>query len=243
MLFAKDMFIFQFLFGGVRIGDVFRLERKDIEEKDGVKWINFTAQKTIEHQKSNKVKILPGMQRIMDSYPGDDKYIFPILTEGMDEEAIYKKIKSKTSVCSKNLKKLCLIAGLDVHLSTSVSRYSVNHYLTVNNIATRNQVVEIMVNSPKVNLGYFDSKEKKFEIQEKLGDVLKGTPEQIEKASKATKVPNKIKLKNIIENFSQAEKELEEDKVIQNMTKEEREEKLAFVNAINAFLKDKDAHL
>ncbi len=27
------------------------------------------------------------MQRIMDSYPGDDKYIFPILTEGMDEEA------------------------------------------------------------------------------------------------------------------------------------------------------------
>ncbi len=51
------MFIFQFLFGGVRIGDVFRLERKDIEEKDGVKWINFTAQKTIEHQKSNKVKI------------------------------------------------------------------------------------------------------------------------------------------------------------------------------------------
>ena len=238
MLFAKDMFIFQFLFGGVRIGDVFRLEQKDIEERDGVKWINFTAQKTIEHQKSNKVKITPGIQKIMDSYPGNDKYIFPILTEDMDEEAIYKKIKSKTSVCSKNLKKLCMIAGLDAHLSTSVSRYSVNHYLTVNGIATRNQVSEIMVNSPKVNLGYFDSKEKKFEIQEKLGDILKATPEQIEKASKATKVPNKIKLINIIENFSQEEKELEEDKVIQNMTKEEREEKLALVNAVNAFLED-----
>ena len=237
------MFIFQFLFGGVRIGDVFRLERKDIEEKDGVKWINFTAQKTIEHQKSNKVKILPGMQRIMDSYPGDDKYIFPILTEGMDEDQVYKKIKSKTSVCTKNLKKLCLIAGLDVHLSTSVSRYSVNHYLTVNNIATRNQVAEIMVNSPKVNLGYFDSKEKKFEMQEKLGDIFEETPEQIEKASKATKVPNLIKFKNIIENFSQAEKELEEDKVIQNMTKEERKEKLALVNAVKAFFEDKDAHL
>ena len=131
-----------------------------------------------------------------------------------------------------------MIAGLDAHLSTSVSRYSVNHYLTVNGIATRNQVSEIMVNSPKVNLGYFDSKEKKFEIQEKLGDILKATPEQIEKASKATKVPNKIKLINIIENFSQQEKELEEDKVIQNMTKEEREEKLALVNAVNAFLED-----
>ncbi len=68
-----------------------------------------------------------------------------------------------------------MIAGLDAHLSTSVSRYSVNHYLTVNNIATRNQVAEIMVNSPKVNLGYFDSKEKKFEMQEKLGDVLSPT--------------------------------------------------------------------
>ena len=197
MLFAKDMFIFQFLFGGVRIGDVFRLERKDIEEKDGVKWINFTAQKTIEHQKSNKVKILPGMQRIMDSYPGDDKYIFPILTEGMDEDQVYKKIKSKTSTCTKNLKKLCLIAGLDAHLSTSVSRYSVNHYLTVNNIATRNQVAEIMVNSPKVNLGYFDSKEKKFEIQEKLGDVLNYT-----KPSKAF-----ANYKTLIEEFDLAKNE------------------------------------
>jgi hypothetical protein len=49
--------------------------------------------------------------------------------------------------------------------------------------------------------------------------------------------------RNFIENFSQAEKELEEDKVIQNMTKEERKEKLALVNAVKAFFEDKDAHL
>ena len=94
-----------------------------------------------------------------------------------------KKSNPKHQLVLKNLKKLCLIAGLDVHLSTSVSRYSVNHYLTVNNIATRNQVSEIMVNSPKVNLGYFDSKEKKFEIQEKLGDIFETTLEQMKKAS------------------------------------------------------------
>ena len=217
MLFAKDMFIFQFLFGGVRIGDVFRLERKDVEEKDGIKWINFTAQKTIEHQKSNKVKILPGMQRIMDSYPGDDKYIFPILTEGMDEDQVYKKIKSKTSTCSKNLKKLCLIAGLDVHLSTSVSRYSVNHYLTVNNIATRNQVSEIMVNSPKVNLGYFDSKEKKFEIQEKLGDIFGTTLEQMKKASSGNQPEGSIVIQ---EEFDKLYDELTNDKAHNKISKE-----------------------
>ena len=37
--------------------------------------------------------------------------------------------------------------------------------------------------------------------------------------------------------------ELHEDKIIQYMTKEEREEKLAFVNSIKAELEDKDAHL
>ena len=235
MLFAKEMFIFQFLFGGVRIGDVFRLERKDIEEKDGIKWINFTAQKTIEHQKSNKVKIFPEMQRIMDSYPGDDKYIFPILTEGMDEEAIYKKIKSKTSVCSKNLKKLCLIAGLDVHLSTSVSRYSVNHYLTVNNIATRNQVAEIMVNSPKINLGYFDSKEKKFEMQEKLGDIFETTPEQIQKASSRNLSKGS---KQIQKELYKLVDELNNVEAFNKLSKEQKEENIALIKELKALLND-----
>lgn len=158
------------------------------------------------------------MQRIMDSYPGDDKYIFPILTEGMDEDQVYKKIKSKTSTCSKNLKKLCLIAGLDVHLSTSVSRYSVNHYLTVNNIATRNQVSEIMVNSPKVNLGYFDSKEKKFEIQEKLGDIFGTTTlEQMKKASSGNQPEGSIVIQ---EEFDKLYDELTNDKAHNKISKE-----------------------
>ena len=64
------------------------------------------------------------------------------------------------------------IEGLP-NISWSFSRYSVNHYLTVNDYATRSQIAELQVNSTEVNKGYFsDVGNKKFEIQEKLSGVI-----------------------------------------------------------------------
>ena len=170
---AKDLFIFMFLFDGIRIGDVFRLENKNIETRDGLTWINFTPLKTSKSSgKSSRVEITPEIKSIIDKHSGDEKYVFDILNKDMDEDQVRRKIKSKTSTINENLKKLARRVGIDRHISPSVARYSVNHYLTTKGYTTREQQSEMMVNSPKVNKGYFDGLDEKFKIQRKLGNIL-----------------------------------------------------------------------
>ncbi len=122
--------------------------------------------------KSSRVEITPEIQSIIDKHSGDEKYVFDILNKDMDEDQVRRKIKSKTSTINENLKKLARRAGIDQHISASVARYSVNHYLTTKGYATREQQSEMMVNSPKVNKGYFDGLDEKFKIQRKLGNIL-----------------------------------------------------------------------
>ena len=162
-----------FLFDGIRIGDIFRSENKNIETRDGLTWINFTPMKTSKSSgKSSRVEITPEIKSIIDKHSGDEKYVFDILNKDMDEDQVRRKIKSKTSTINENLKKLARRAGIDQHISASVARYSVNHYLTTKGYATREQQSEMMVNSPKVNKGYFDGLDEKFKIQRKLGNIL-----------------------------------------------------------------------
>ncbi len=179
---AKDLQLFMFLFDGIRIGDVMRLERSEIEVRDGITYLNFNPKKTDQYNKDARVEITPQLQHIMDRWPGDDKYVFDILSQDMNEETISRKIKSKTSTINRNLKKLSDRCGLERRISTYSARYSMNHYLLSKGYATKGQLSAMMVNSPKVSEGYFSAREEKFGIQRKLGNILE--PEDDEKIKK-----------------------------------------------------------
>lgn len=171
---ARDIFAMLFLMGGHRINDLLLLRKDSIKESRGDKYFEMTPNKTARSSgKVAKILITDQIKNLIDKYPGQGKYVLDVIPEDTptrEEKRIgknkYRKLVDRVKDISKR------IEGLP-NISWSFSRYSVNHYLTVNDYATRSQIAELQVNSTEVNKGYFsDVGNKKFEIQEKLSGVI-----------------------------------------------------------------------
>ena len=68
-------------------------------------------------------------------------------------------------------KYFALEQGFEKEISWSYARFSVNHYLMINDLANRDQIAEMLAHSAKTSKGYFDDVEnQKFNIQQKLSD-------------------------------------------------------------------------
>ena len=172
---AKDIFMLCFCMSGLRVNDVICLEKKNLRETKGEKYFKVIPFKTRKYSKVTEILVTPEIQKIIDKYPGKGKFVLDCLPPDLDLDVkgIMKKGKNYYRSLVDALKMFSnRIEGLP-KLSWGYARYSVNHYLLINQYASRDQIAEILVHSNEVSKGYFsDVGNQKFRIQEKLSDVM-----------------------------------------------------------------------
>ena len=125
--FARDIFLFTYYTAGINIGDIARLEHRNIRNGR----LYYTRHKT---GKEIACKLMPKAIQIIEKYTSpfydDEDYIFPILDKQMHLTDLqrYDRIHKVTKKVNKHLKELATLADIDVHLTTYVARHT---YATV----------------------------------------------------------------------------------------------------------------
>lgn len=117
MIKARDIFLFSFYNRGMSFIDIAYLKVKDI--KNGR--INYARQKT--GQKFS-IKLTPQAEGIISKYNNlkePDSYVFPIIKRKGEE---YLDYKNAMRLMNKKLKKIAEKIGIDIPLTTYVSRHS-----------------------------------------------------------------------------------------------------------------------
>ena len=113
---ARDLFLFCFSTRGMTFVDVAYLRTENIHNG----FISYIRKKT---KRPIHVKIEPVMQHIVDKYSGNFPYVFPILFTTDTGEA-YAQYRKALRVYNLNLKCLSSFLGLEVPLSSYVSRHT-----------------------------------------------------------------------------------------------------------------------
>lgn len=118
---ARNIFLVQFYFRGMRIGDALRLEWSDI--KNGR--LQYDANKT---GNSYDMKIVKSCMNILDQYKDTGTYyIFPFLRlkePGVPTKEFKTELKNRTMVINRNLKEIAKDCGIDKTLTTHIARHS-----------------------------------------------------------------------------------------------------------------------
>ena len=117
LTFSRDTFIFCFCARGLTYVDFAYLKRENIQHG----CIVYERRKTGQHL---KVEIQPQMQAFIDKYAvARGPYLFPVLTSTDVKEA-HKQYNSAIRRYNKHLNRLSKILGLDLPLTSYVSRHS-----------------------------------------------------------------------------------------------------------------------
>ena len=171
---AKDLFLLCFLMSGLRIMDVILLRKQDIKETMGEKYFKLIPMKTFRYAKQAEIKVTSLIQKIFDKYPGDGIFVLDCISENKewDRRKAKRLAKNYARKMVEPLKRFTSrIEGFEKEISWSYARFSVNHYLMINDLANRDQIAEMLAHSAKTSKGYFDDVEnQKFNIQQKLSD-------------------------------------------------------------------------
>lgn len=126
--FARDIWYFSFLSNGMNIKDIALLKYKNIQ---GNKLI-FQRAKTAKTTRSKPkliVVILQAQQmeiiaRWGNTKINDETYLFPILSEGLNDEDARRTILQKIQTINKYMKRIGKALGLELTLTTYVARHS-----------------------------------------------------------------------------------------------------------------------
>jgi integrase/recombinase XerD len=124
--FYRDMFMFSFLGNGLNLSDIARLKYSNIEGGS----IYFVREKTKnkDEQTELAVPITKQMQNIIAEYGtkaiGHDAYIFPVLTEGGDDQRHYAEIKQFTKMVNKHLRVIAKAVDITEKISSYTARHS-----------------------------------------------------------------------------------------------------------------------
>ncbi|WP_052496532.1 site-specific integrase [Pedobacter lusitanus] len=121
MYHARNIFLVQFYFRGMRIGDALRLEWSDI--KDGR--LQYDAGKT---GNSYDMKIVEPCMNILNKYRDTGGYyIFPFLRLKEPDTTVLQfktEVKNRTMVINRNLKEIALKCGITKTVTTHIARHS-----------------------------------------------------------------------------------------------------------------------
>ena len=125
---AKDFWFFSYACSGMNIKDVALLKYENLQENK----LYFLRAKTI-NTKRNDLKYITiylneYSSSIIEKYGNPDKssrnYIFPILSDNLDEQQKHDKVKNFTRFINQNLKKLTKSIGLTEEISSYWARHS-----------------------------------------------------------------------------------------------------------------------
>jgi len=116
--FSRDLFLFSFYTQGMSFTDMANLKRENIEERVIKYYRKKTGQPII-------IEMEDCIKEILKRYSSPaSNYLFPILRETDDEHSKWLKTNFALSQYNKNLKKIAIRTGIDVHLTGYVSRHS-----------------------------------------------------------------------------------------------------------------------
>lgn len=125
------LFMFSFYLFGMNFADMCELTKENIHHDR----IHYTRKKT---KKPFSLKLNPFAKEILDSFPSDGKYLFPIYREEFHLTPIQKKDRA-TKVLKKSnrdLKKIAKILKIDTHLTFYSARHSSATTLKRNGVST-----------------------------------------------------------------------------------------------------------
>ncbi|MDU1904838.1 MAG: site-specific integrase [Dysgonomonas sp.] len=120
MQFSKDLFLFSYFGCGINMIDISYLKKKNVLD-DRIVYKRHKTGKRISFM------LQPYAKEIIDRYKdSDNDYLFPILDDLAHNtvEQQIRRIKKVTYVANKNLKKIGEAIGLQIPLTTYVSRHS-----------------------------------------------------------------------------------------------------------------------
>lgn len=126
--YCRDLWLFSYLCNGSNVKDIARLQYRNITGDVIVFQRAKTARERRKQPKAIQVIITRQLGRIIDRWgnkPGKpESYIFDILRPGMNPEEQHKAVQQATQNINKNMKRLAKVIGINVNLTTYVSRHS-----------------------------------------------------------------------------------------------------------------------
>ena len=114
--FARDIFIFCFCARGLTFVDLAHMRKSDITGN----LLVYVRRKT---KQRIEVQVEPMMQAVIDRYPSQTNYLFPILTKTDNQEAVYQQYRYALSRYNASLETLGGMLG-GLKLTSYVSRHS-----------------------------------------------------------------------------------------------------------------------
>lgn len=114
--FARDLFLFSFCARGLTFVDLAYMRKSDIV--DGM--MTYVRRKTKQRM---EVRVEPMMQTIIDRYPSDTAYLFPILTNTDDPRKLYQRYRYAITRYNHCLRLLGMMLG-NQKLTSYVARHS-----------------------------------------------------------------------------------------------------------------------
>lgn len=126
---SKDFWVLSYLCNGINMVDIAHLRWGDLEDEV----ISFERQKTMRSLRSNPIKIIilrnEAINKLIDKWSNKKKtnrhaFIFDIIDERDDAEAVRKKVNQFTQVTNKWMKDMGKDLGFTLNLTTYVARHS-----------------------------------------------------------------------------------------------------------------------
>jgi integrase len=117
---ARNIFLVQFYFRGMRIGDALRLEPSDIVGDR----LAYSANKT---EVNYDMKIVKPCLAILQEYLNEkpEGYLFPFIRRTrLTDEGLKNEIKNRTGVINWHLKEIAKSCGIEKNISTHIARHS-----------------------------------------------------------------------------------------------------------------------
>ena len=124
--FYRDLWLFSYLCNGINIADICRLKYKHLDGDS----IIFIRHKTA-HNRIIKPVVVPLIQPIKEiierwgNKPAlKENFVFPLLSEEMDEEAVVRKIKSTTRMLNTHINRIAGKVGIEQKVTSYSARHS-----------------------------------------------------------------------------------------------------------------------
>ena len=125
---VRNYFLFSFFMAGIRVSDLIQLKWSTVTNTTDGPRLTYKMSKT---SSNHSMRIPPRALEILDFYRSDGEestgFIFPLLKNNIkysDKKFLNGQISSKTAIINKNLKKIAEKIGIEINLSTHISRHS-----------------------------------------------------------------------------------------------------------------------
>jgi site-specific recombinase XerD len=109
LYFSRDLFLFSYYAGGMSFQDMALLKKKDIQGD----YLSFRRSRS---GCECKVFVTGGMRNIMERYPGQGIYLFPVIIQSNKD--LYKQYRSGLRKYNMHIEKLALMLQIKVPLHT-----------------------------------------------------------------------------------------------------------------------------